>query len=110
MKSVRLFLLTVLISLVTIAMAQTPFDGSEVTVSGDVVTEVSSDLPVTTSDTTPEEMNQIWETLQGDFAKPVEAVVDVDTRLRVREYPWGPVLDMLTPGSKVTVTGMKGEF
>ena len=40
---------------------------------------------------------------------PVEGTIQVDN-LRIRQWPWGPVMEKYSTGTKVTVTGIDGEF
>lgn len=46
---------------------------------------------------------------ESDF-QPIEGKVTVNTTLRLREYPWGPVLGSYTNNTKVTIIGEEGEF
>lgn len=46
----------------------------------------------------------------GNFALSVTGTVDTNSVLRVRKYPWGPVIGQLTSGTKVDVIGVDGEF
>ena len=41
---------------------------------------------------------------------PVEGTIEVDPALRLREYPWGPVIGLFGSGTKVTVLGTEGDF
>lgn len=41
---------------------------------------------------------------------PVTGVIEAGTRLRLRSWPWGVVLDLFEPGTSVKVTGVSGEF
>lgn len=44
----------------------------------------------------------------GQF--PVEGVIEVSSSLRLRQWPWGPVISLNANGTRVTVTGEEGEF
>ncbi len=41
---------------------------------------------------------------------PVDGTVEVNPSLRLREYPWGPVIGLFGSGTKVTVIGTEGDF
>lgn len=43
----------------------------------------------------------------GEF--PVDGIIQGDN-LRLRQWPWGPVMDKFNTGKKITVTGVDGEF
>ena len=40
----------------------------------------------------------------------IEGTIKVNTSLRLREYPWGPVLGSYTNNTKCTIIGEEGEF
>ncbi len=46
---------------------------------------------------------------KDDLKFPVDGVVQGDA-LRLREWPWGPVMGKYYTGDKLTVTGVSGEF
>ena len=41
---------------------------------------------------------------------PIEGKVQVNTTLRLREYPWGPILGSYTNNTKVSIIGEEGDF
>lgn len=41
---------------------------------------------------------------------PIDGTVEVSSSLRLREYPWGPVMGLFGGGTKVTVIGAEGDF
>lgn len=45
-----------------------------------------------------------------DSKFPLEGTVEVSSSLRLREYPWGPVMGLFGGGTSVTVIGEEGEF
>ena len=40
----------------------------------------------------------------------IEGIIKVNTSLRLREYPWGPVIGKYTNNTKCTIIGEEGEF
>ncbi len=50
------------------------------------------------------------ELADGTFATAVDGTVEVGSTLRVRSYPWGPVIGGFTNGEKVKILGVEGEF
>jgi flagellum-specific peptidoglycan hydrolase FlgJ len=45
-----------------------------------------------------------------DSRFPLEGTVEVSSSLRLREYPWGPVMGLFGGGTSVTVVGEEGDF
>ena len=41
---------------------------------------------------------------------PIEGIIKVNTSLRLREYPWGPVIGKYTNNTKCKIIGEEGEF
>ena len=46
----------------------------------------------------------------GDFSAAATGTVDVKTVLRVRKYPWGPVIGGLSNGDTLKILGVEGDF
>ena len=41
---------------------------------------------------------------------PIEGTIKVNTSLRLREYPWGPVIGKYTNNTKCSIIGEEGDF
>lgn len=46
----------------------------------------------------------------GDFSVAATGTVDVKTILRIRKYPWGPVIGGLSNGAELKIIGVSGDF
>ena len=57
----------------------------------------------------PEKTNNKAES-PTDKEVSIEGTIKVNTSLRLREYPWGPVLGSYTNNTKCTIIGEEGEF
>ncbi|MBU1105207.1 MAG: SH3 domain-containing protein [Candidatus Riflebacteria bacterium] len=91
----RWFLLFCLCFVASGLLATTPFSEEKVDPTKPVTGLVGSDAAVKAPEKT-------------EF--PVEGTIEVDSALRLREYPWGPVTGLFGSGTKVTVIGAEGDF
>lgn len=104
----------------SIVYATSPFEGSSISseetssdknletsdVSTEVVTESKSETSESATDENTEESK---DSDKSDTKFPVTGTIAANN-LRVREWPWGPVLGKYNAGTKITVLGVSGEF
>lgn len=85
------------------AEEETPFGGTAITEE-----KSSSDKNLETGDVNTKSVEKGEEEKEdGDF--PQSGTVQGDN-LRLRQWPWGPVMGKYNTGDKITVTGVNGEF
>lgn len=117
MKAIRTFVYLFVVSmLLTVPLSATPFTDGEVIIDGNS----SSVFDVDVSDSTQGER---LITTHGDLADdaldvkeddddkyPVSGIIRVSSSLRLRAWPWGPVINNYSDGTRVEVTGKNGDF
>jgi len=74
---------------------------------------LAADNPFTEGTLKPEDSTNVatgakTKAEDGDF--PVSGTIEAGSSLRLRSWPWGMVLGLFQPGTKLTVTGASGEF
>lgn len=78
-----------------------PFTDVEVNIPGTAVTNISSNLPE----------NAVTTTKKATAAKKEEiGFVNVNTRLNVRNKPWGKIIGKLYDGDKLKILGREGDW
>lgn len=97
----KLFLVLLCLSFIsTLTYADNPFENSKVTVD-----ETASE----DSETAEVVVEKKDESEKSDTEFPITGTIAADN-LRVRQWPWGPVMGKYNEGTKVTVLGISGEF
>lgn len=95
----RWFLLICLCLITPALLIADPFSEKKVDPTKSVSGLDSSAAVVESSDTAKD---------KSEF--PAAGTVVVDSSLRLREYPWGPVMGLFGGGTKITVIGAEGDF
>ena len=105
----------------SIVYATSPFEGASISgeertsdknletsdVSTEVVSANNSESSESATEENGEESNDDSKKSDGKF--PVTGTIAANN-LRIREWPWGPVLGKYNTGTKITVLGVSGEF
>lgn len=101
------FFLTAAIAAGTVIYADneavSPFDADVIS-----VTSTNSDKAVTTAEKPAEEEKKDEEAKQDGF--PIQGTVAGCSGLRLRSWPWGPVMGVFHSGTPLTINGVSGEF
>lgn len=84
-----------------------PFDDNEKVIEQS--TSDTSSLETATLDAKEDKKDEKKDDSKTDGKYPVKGTVQGDN-LRLREWPWGPVMGKYFTGNEVTVTGESGEF
>lgn len=112
-KFVKLTIYSLLLSCSGLVYAASPFSERSINISTSNDSEINiyevENTIINKSSIEDEKTEEKVKEEEKNIA-PIDGVITVDGSLRLREYPWGPVLGIYSNNTKCSIIGEDGEF